>query len=284
MFSSGAKNLTSMKYNGEEFISSMPTPNFWRAPVDNDYGNGQHMDAAQWKLASLYKKCVKLEYRTDEKDFVEVENYIGEKFTGEISADSVEVRFTYELQTNPKSFCVVTYKVHECGTLKISQDYKKVDGLGDLLDFSMLFTVPKKFSRIKFYGRGLKDNYCDRKEGARLGIFETDVFEEVEPYLNPQECGNHCDVRWFEVLDNRGRGLKFFAADKTFDAQASPYNLHDVEMARHQEELPKQSYTFVKISSGQCGCGGDDSWGSPVLDEYKIFNDDKHLEFFVKGV
>ncbi len=147
----------------------------------------------------------------------------------------------------------------------------------------MLFTVPKKFNRIKFYGLGPLDNYSDRLEGARLGIFESTIFEEVEPYLLPQECGNHCGLRWFEVLDNRARGLKIFA-ENPFEAQALPYSPHELELARHQEELPKQNYTFVKISSGQCGVGGDDSWGAPVLEEYKIKNSDKHFEFCLKGV
>ena len=96
-----------------------------------------------------------------------MERFFGEKFTGEFVADFVEVRFTYELLTTPNSFCAVTYKVNRDGSLKISQDYKKVDGLGDLPDFSMRFTVPKKFNRIKFYGLGELDNYRDRLEGAR---------------------------------------------------------------------------------------------------------------------
>lgn len=283
LFSCGAGNITSYKYNGVEFISAMPTSNFWRAPVDNDYGNGQHMGAAQWKLASMYKKCVKIEYRADDKDFAQVEKYFGEKFSGEFGADTFEVRYTYELQTSPKSYCVITYKVLNCGALKVTQDYKKVEGLGDMFAFGMLFTVPKNFYRIKFYGRGPLDNYNDRMEGARLGTFESDIFEEVEPYLLPQDTGNHCDLRWFKILDNKNRGLKFFA-DKTFEASALPNNPHEFENARHQEELPPHKYTFVKISSENHGVGGDDSWGSPTLDEYKIHNDDKHFEFYVKGV
>lgn len=283
MFSSAAGNLTSYKSGGEEFISALPTPNFWRAPIDNDYGNAQHLDAAQFKLASLYKKCAKIEYRTAEKDFIAVEKYFGEKKNGEFAADFVEVRFSYELQTAPKSFCVVTYRVENDGALKVTQDYKKVEGLGDLPDFSMLFTLPKKFSRIKFYGLGPLDNYRDRLEGARLGIFESNIFAQVEPYLLPQESGNHCALRWFELLDNKNRGLKIFA-EQPFEAQALPYSPHELELARHQDELPTHCYTFLKISSGQCGVGGDDSWGSPVLDEYKIKNADKHFEFYLKGV
>jgi len=203
-------------------------------------------------------------------------------FSGEFEADSIEVRFTYELQTSPKSFVTITYKVNPCGTLKVTEDYKKVEGLGDLPSFGMLFTIPKEFKKIKFYGFGPKDNYIDRCEGARLGTFETNIFEEIEPYLMPQESGNHCGVRWFKVVDERGRGLKFFGTP--FEVSALPNSPHEFENARHQEELPPHKFTFVKISSQNCGVGGDDSWGSPTLDEYKIRNEDKHFEFCIKGI
>ena len=282
MFSSGAKTLTSYKFNGVEYISNFPAPNFWRAPVDNDLGNGQHLDSAQWKLASLYRKGIKMECRADDKDFVEIERYLGEKFSGEFEADSVEVRFTYELQTSPKSFVTITYKVNPCGTLKVTEDYKKVEGLGDLPSFGMLFTVPKELKKIKFYGLGEKDNYIDRLEGARLGTFETDIFEEVEPYLMPQENGNHCGVRWFEVTDERGRGLKFFGAP--FEISALPNSPHEIENARHQEELAPHKFTFVKINSQQVGCGGDDSWQAMPLEQYILRNTDKRFEFCIKGI
>lgn len=283
MFASNAKNLTSMKYNGVEYISEMPYPNFWRAPIDNDYGNGNHLASAQWKLASLYKKCVKMEVRADNKDFVEIKNWLGENFSGEFDADSVDVRFTYELMTNPTATCVINYCVEKCGALKVTLDYNKVEGLGDLPDFSIIFALPKNLTKVKFYGRGPLDNYCDRKEGARLGIYETTTFDEVEPYLLPQECGNHCDVRWMQITDERGRGVKIFG-DIPFEASALPYSPHELENARHQDELPKPHHTFLRVSSGQCGVGGDDSWGALVLDEYKIHNEDKHLEFYIKGI
>ena len=282
LFSSAAGNLTSYKFNGVEFISNMPAPNFWRAPVDNDYGNGQHLDSAQWKLASIYKRCKKIEFKTDDKNFETVERFFGEKFNGEFAADSVTVRYTYELCTNPKSFCVVTYTVQDGGILKVEQDYEKVDGLENLPDFSMLFALPKNFRRVKFYGLGPLDNYNDRSEGARLGIYEKNIFENFAPYLLPQESGNYCETRWAEIVDERGRGIKFFG--KPFEFSALPYSPHEIENARHANELPNSQYTFVKISSGQCGVGGDDSWGSPVLDEYKIKNENKHLEFFLRGV
>lgn len=283
LFSSAAKNLTSYKFNGVEYISALPSLNFWRAPIDNDYGNGNHLAAAQWKLASLYRKCVKVECRADDGEFVTIENYFGEKNIGEFTADIVEVRYTYELCTQPASFCAVTYRVETNGAIKVTLDYKKVDGLADLPDFSMLFTLPKDNICVKFYGLGPCENYNDRLAGAKLGIFDTTIFDAVEPYLRPQECGNHCGVRWIQVTDERGRGIKFFS-ESNFEASALPNSPHEFENATHIDELPPHKYTFVKISGGQCGVGGDDSWGSPVLDEYKIKNVDKHFEFWLKGV
>ena len=166
--------------------------------------------------------------------------------------------------------------------MKVTEDYKKVDGLGDLPAFGMIFTIPKDFKKIKFYGLGPADNYIDRLEGARLGTFETDIFAEVEPYLNPQESGNHCGVRNFAIVDERGRGIKFFGTP--FEISALPNSPHEIENAKHQEELPPHKFTFVKINSAQCGCGGDDSWSAPTLEEYKIHNEDQHFEFCIKGI
>ena len=178
MFSSGANNLTGMKFNGIEFISALPTLNFWRAPIDNDYGNGNHLAAAQWKLASLYSRCVKIEYRVGSGEFVAVEKYFGEKVTGEFAAESFAARYTYRLCTSPESFCVVTYEVEKTGALKVSLDYEKVDALPDIPDFSILFTIPKSFSRVKFYG------------------------------LEPRENYGREDARWIEVVDQRDLEIK----------------------------------------------------------------------------
>ena len=283
MFSSAAGNLTSYKYNGVELIEEMPQLNFWRAPIDNDYGNGHHIDCAQWKIASLYRRCKKIEYAISNDEFKTVAKYFGEECNCEFEADKIRFRYTYELATNPAATCQVTYTVESDGAIKVEMDYQKVDGLPDLPDYSMIFTLKSDYNQIKFYGYGPLDNYNDRSEGARLGIYKTTAADEVEPYLRPQECGNHCGVRYFEVTDNRGRGVRVYS-DKPFEASALPYNPYELENARHAYDLPNVHHTYLKASAGQCGVGGDDSWGSPTLDEYLIKNEDKHFEFYFRGV
>ena len=281
MFSSGQGNLVSYKYNGVELVEEMPQLNFWRAPVDNDYGSGYMGQCAQWKLASLYRRCVGVELldgRTQGKLA-----WFGEQGRAEYSVDSIAVRFTYEMATMPVSACSVTYTVRADGAVRVELDYKKTAGLPEMPDFSMLFTLPADYDQVRYYGYGPADNYVDRQEGARLGIFQTTARASVQPYLRPQESGNHGGIRWFEVTDHRGRGVRLFA-EQPFEASALPYTAHELETARHAYDLPAIHHTFLRASLGMCGVGGDDSWGAPVLEEYRQKNEDKHFAFWIKGI
>ena len=273
--------MTSYKVNGVELLDRMPQPNFWRAPVNNDYGSRRDFEVAQWKLASLYQRCVKKEMMIG--DSWQEFNWFGQLGQKEYEAEKVSLRFTYELATQPASSCTVTYTVRAGGAVKVAMDYQCAEGLPEMPDFALIFALPADYDKLRFYGFGPLDNYCDRQQGARLGIYEQTVAEQVEPYLMPQECGNHGGIRWFEVLDNRGRGLKIYG-DKPFEASALPYTAHELENARHSYELPQAHHTYLRASLGQCGVGGDDTWGAPVLEEYRPKNEDKHFEFWVQGI
>lgn len=285
MFSSAQGNLVSYKYNGVELIEEMPQPNFWRAPIDNDYGNQLMNQCAQWKLASLYKRCIGVEIieNSNSAGKSETLKFFGEKGNAEYDTDHIAVRFTYELATTPTAVCCVTYTVDGSGAVKVEMDYEKVEGLSEIPDFSLIFTLPCDYDQIRYYGYGPADNYLDRQAGARLGIFSTTAQKEIQPYLRPQESGNHGGIRWIEATDRRGRGLRLFAS-VPFEASALPYTVHELENARHAYDLPQIHHTFVRASFGMCGVGGDDSWGAPVLEEYMKKNEDKHFEFWIKGV
>ena len=108
--------------------------------------------------------------------------------------------------------------------------------------------------------------------------------DEVEPYLQPQETGNHGGIRWIEVTDHRGRGVRLAMDEEPFEASALPYSAHELENARHPYDLPEVHHTFLRASLGQCGVGGDDTWGAPVLPEYTVKNETKHFSFYFKGI
>ena len=281
LFSSGQGNMTSYKVNDQELMDRMPQPGFWRAPVNNDYGSRRDFEVAQWKLASLYQRCVKRELLV--KGQWQQLDWFGQLGQKEYGAEAVSLRFTYELATQPLSTCAVTYTVQAGGAVKVELDYEKVEGLPEMPDFAMVFALPADYDKLRFYGYGPLDNYCDRQQGVKLGIYEQTVAEQMEPYLMPQECGNHAGIRWFEVLDNRGRGFRLYG-EQPFEASALTYTAHELENARHGYELPAVHHTYVRASLGQCGVGGDDTWGAPVLEEYRPKNESKHFEFWIRGI
>ncbi|WP_302949337.1 glycoside hydrolase family 2 TIM barrel-domain containing protein [uncultured Selenomonas sp.] len=283
MFSSAQGNLVSYRYGGRELIEELPQPSFWRAPTDNDYGCGAPADTAQWKLASLYRRCTQIAWSADDAPLTVIDGYFGKTGTGERRAARITVRFTYALAAQPTAHCTVTYTVDAAGAVDVALDYEPTDGMPALPDFAMLFTLAADYDRIRYYGYGPKENYADRHRGARLGIYESTAAEEVEPYLRPQETGNHCGVRWIELRDHSGHGLRLTGA-APMEASALPYHPHELENARHAYDLPRSVHTYLRASAGMCGVGGDDSWGAPVLTEYTHPNAARHLHFTMQGI
>ena len=285
LFSSAVGNLVSYKYNGVELIDGLPRPSFWRAPVNNDYGSRRDFLTAQWKLASLYQRCERVELREPGKDW-QTYQWFGSDGTAEYDAapgETLAVRFTYALATSPQAACRVTYTVHAGGRVEVALDYEKTEGLPELPDFAIVLPLSADYDRVAFYGLGPAETYADRVRGARLGRYEGRVRDEVASYLVPQACGNHMGVRYLAVTDRRGRGLKVFGA-QPFEASALPYTEHELESARHQNELPQVQHTYLRASLGSCGVGGDDSWGAPVLEEYTVKNESKRFVFSFCGI
>ena len=258
--------LASYRYGGKELLKSIPMPNFWRAPTDNDRGNFMPQRMGQWKLASLYATHRNLEAYFDSKG-----NPVTEHEDG-----SVSILFTYHLPTTPAARCDVEYTVHPCGQVDAKLTYDPVEGLPAMPEFGMMLKMDADYDHVKWYGLGPEENYADRHCGAKLGIWERSVQDGVARYLVPQECGNATGVRWAEVTDFRGRGLRFTGDEMEFSAL--PYTPHELENADHGFELPPAHYTVVRAAKMQMGVAGDDSWGALPHDEY-VIDVSKRLEF-----
>ena len=140
------------------------------------------------------------------------------------------------------------------------------------------FRLKKEFSKVSYYGNGPEENYCDRREGAKLGRYVYEAGDSLSHYLVPQECGNRTGVRFLSVENNRGEGLRFESVEEPFEMSVLPYSAMELEEAMHEEELTQSSNTWVRILACQSGVGGDDSWGAPVHDEYLIPSD-KEIKF-----
>ena len=118
-----------------------------------------------------------------------------------------------------------------------------------------------------------------------VGVFTSNAQDNFSKYLNPQECGNRTGVRYVSVYDENSAGLKFKAAEQPFEMSVLPYSAYELDNATHREELPEASYTWVRIAAKQMGVGGDDSWGAPVHEEFKIKAENKiTLEFIINSL
>ena len=182
----------------------------------------------------------------------------------------ITVTYTYQLSTIPQTETQVIYEVNSTGAIHVKAVYHGKEGLPELPAFGMRLITPAAAKQFTWYGRGPEENYCDRKEGARLGIYNDTPEGNVSPYLVPQECGNRTGVRWLKVSDRKGNSIGFRSVKAPFEASVLPYTAEELEVATHNEELSAPRYTVINIFGAMRGVGGDDSWGAPVHPEYCI--------------
>ena len=268
LFSYNAGGLTSYRYGGKEMLQTMPKPNFWRAPIDNDCGNDMMARYGQWKLASMYLST----HGAPEPNPEVTEE-----------ADKVIVAYHYSMPTRPEAFCDVTYEVYGDGTVKTTLSYDPVKELGDMPEFGMMFKVDADYDHVEWYGNGPEETYVDRMRGAKLGIYRNLVQDNMSRYMVPQECGNKTEVRYAKVTDALGRGF-LFAGDK-MHFSALPYTPHEMENAMHPYELPEVHYTVIRAAAEQMGVGGDNSWGARTHEEFLLdVSERMEFSFYMKGI
>ena len=259
--------LTSYRAGDTEYLKTPLLPNFWRAPTNNDLGNRMPQRYAQWKTASLYAMA----------GFTPETGKKNAAVRPRKEADgSVTFTMTYDLPTVPAAVCDVTYRVHPCGRVDVRLAYDPVPELGDMPEFGMITKLSADFDRVRFFGLGPLENYIDRREGARLGVWTYRAGDNLTPYLMPQECGNRTGVRWAEITNAKGQGLKLWLNGGEFSAL--PWTPHEIENAAHGYELPPVNYTVLKMSARQMGIAGDDSWGARTHPEY-LLDTSKPLAF-----
>jgi len=258
IFSKQEGGIVSLRYAGKEFITRVPKPYYFRATTDNDRGNKQEFRCAQWFAASMGQRYI--DFSMEEKD------------------DKISLTYTYELPTIKTSKVNINYLVEEDGVIKVSVKYNGVEGLPELPVLGMNFRLLSEFNSFTYYGMGPEENYIDRCEGAKLGVYTNTPENNLSRYLVPQECGNRVGTRYVKIKNNKGEGLKFTYDKIPFEFSVLPYNYMELENALHREDLPPINYTNVNIIGKQMGVGGDDSWGAPVLDEYLI-DSSKDLEY-----
>lgn len=272
LFSRMNLGMVSYVYGGVEMLpNTIPLPNFWRTPTNNDSGNMMPQRYAQWKIASMYVTTRQNQRFADTSPRVEKNN------------NNIAITYTYFMPTTPQSSCEVTYRVFGDGTIETTLSYDPVKELGDMPEFGMMFKLDADYDTVKWYGLGPQETYEDRQHGGKYGVYENKVADNVAEYLVPQESGNKCRVRYAKVMDKKGRGMLFFGDELSFSAL--PYTPHELENAAHHFELPPVHYTVVRVAKKQMGVGGDDSWGSHTHTEYLLDASEKmEFTFCFRGI
>lgn len=272
LFSRMNLGMVSYVYGGIEMLpNTIPLPNFWRTPTNNDSGNMMPQRYAQWKIASMYVTT-----RQDQR-FADTSPRV------EKNDNNIAITYTYFMPTTPQSSCEVTYRVFGDGTIETTLSYDPVKELGDMPEFGMMFKLDADYDTVKWYGLGPQETYADRQHGGKYGVYDNKVADNIAEYLVPQESGNKCSVRYAKVMDKKGRGMLFFGDELSFSAL--PYTPHELENAAHHFELPPVHYTVVRVAKKQMGVGGDDSWGSHTHPEYLLDASEKmEFTFCFRGI
>lgn len=265
IFSRKPASLKSIRYAGKEMIDQAPKPLFWRALTDNDHGNGFGFESSGWYAASLIPKVTDISVKEKETH--------------------VDVSFVYALSIHSDAKVTVTYTVYADGSMKVHSAYEGVKGLPDVPIHAVSFKIPADYHQIEWYANGPEPNYTDRANGARLCRFTNRAEDNVDTYSVPQESANRTGVREVTVMNDHGDGIRVLGHQTPLECSVSPYTAFELENAQHYYDLPNIHHTVVTVAGKQMGVGGDDSWGSPVHEEFRISGEENfNFEFMIKPV
>ncbi|MBQ9261461.1 MAG: DUF4981 domain-containing protein [Prevotella sp.] len=242
------------------------TPEFWRAPTDNDYGAWLQQKFGVWKNPQMKLKDIEID-----------DNQVEAKF--EMADVKAELKMTYTLSEDGE--IIVRQQLKTDKEAKVSQMFR----------YGMQLQMPKKFDEVKYYGRGPIENYCDRNSSEFIGVYNNKVADEYFNYVRPQESGNHTDIRWFRVIDKDGKGLEFYS-NAPMEANALNYLMSDLDdgpmkdkkVGHHSGDLIERPLTQVHIQQRQMGLGCVNSWGAWPRPEYLVPYQDYDFTFVIKPV
>ena len=261
--------LSKYAVNGMEMLKegAALTPNFWRAPTDNDMGAGLQNRYAAWKNPGL--KLVSLNSKTEN--------------------DQVVVNAEYDMK-NVSAKLYLTYVINNEGAIKVTQKMTadKNAKVSPMFRFGMQMQMPKTFETIEYYGRGPIENYSDRNHSTDLGIYRQSVDEQFYSYIRPQETGTKTDIRWWKQMNAAGNGLKV-VGDAPFSASALHYTICSLDDGtqkdqRHSPEVKKADLTNLCIDKVQMGLGCVNSWGALPLKQYMLPYGDYEFTFILTPV
>ncbi len=248
--------INTYTYDSRLLIDNGPKPNFWRAPIDNDRGNGEPNRCKTWKDASQSRTMDTLLVDATNKKLVKLYAYL-------------------TVPTQVPSCLIMEYDIMANGEITVDERfYPGSSSLPEIPLVGNMMTMPVDFDRITWYGRGPNENYIDKKLASFIGVYSKTVDENFFPYIKPQETGNHIETDWVKIADKDDNGI-LISGDK-FEFSALHYTPGEIESKKHPFELVKSNNTILHINAKQMGVGGDDSWGAKPHPEFMLQPDHKY--------
>jgi beta-galactosidase len=242
-------SLESFTFRGRELLARSLTPNFWRAPTDNDVGNRMPYRQSVWRTAGPDRKLVGL---TAEQP----------------SPQTVRITADFLLPAGKSDYRIV-YTAYGSGDVVVDCSFAPGMELIDLPRYGMQAAVPAALDSMEWYGRGPHESYRDRLTGAAVGRYAGKVEDQFHKYVRPQETGNKTGVRWIALRNADGFGL-LAVGMPLLEVSAWPFSMSDLESAAHPFELPRRDFITINLDYGQMGVGGDDSWGARPHPQYTL--------------
>lgn len=292
--------ITSFKKGDVEFIQSGPVPNFWRAPIDNDFGNNLHKRSRVWREAGKTRQVNSVTINENGEGVQEAGR--NRNITTSGGKNDVDVIFDFDLvnESGEKIAKYTTkYTVYGSGDVVVTNRFKMTaDELPEIIRMGMNMIMPRKFDQMAWLGRGPQESYVDRKTGAFVGLYSGSVADQYWAYLRPQENGNKTDVRWMTITDGSGNGL-FFEGRPLLEVSAHHNLQEDFESVertdgrqvegvpvvnRHTTDVKPRDLTSVNIDYMQMGVGGDNSWGAWTHDQYRLTEGEYSYSFRMRGL
>ena len=178
----------------------------------------------------------------------------------------------------------VNYTVINDHSIRVDIDYQPSSNDRPVMPkFGMRMRLPADYTQIRYYGRGPWENYPDRKRSAFLGVYEMPLSDYETEYIHPQDNGNRCDIRWFEIATQTSAlGPRLCITGlQPLCIRAWDYGEEDLEGARHPNEIPRGRFVNLNIDLNVHGVGGADTWGKRTLPQYTIDGNQPHSYSFI---
>lgn len=246
------------------------TPDFWRAPTDNDYGAGTQRKLHAWKNPEMKMKSFKVwKMKGKAEKGVEVV----------YDMPSVEATLTMTYTLTPAGELVV----NEAMTVNKDAKHKP-----ELMRYGMQLVMPKAYNMLTYYGKGPGENYIDRNNGDRLGVYDAKVADQYWGYVRPQESGNKTEVRYWQVKDENGKGLEFYSF-APMECSTLNYLASDLDDGwdknahqSHSGDLTPRDFSVVKLAARQRGLACVNSWGAIPLEQYRMPYQDYSFTYVIR--